>query len=157
MREVAAGQMVFCSLGCWVAMATLGNYAVKLQQNGVDIAAALEQEGQPAAIMLILQNMPVPKLIMAVVAVLVFVFMATTVDSSSYVAAETTAHHASEDDQAPRWMRIFWAFLACLITFVLLRVGGFGAVQVLAILVGLPLAAVMFLVIASAVKMLKKQ
>ena len=83
--------------------------------------------------------------------------MATTVDSSSFVAAETTVHHTSEDDQAPRWMRIFWAFLACLITFVLLRVGGFQAVQVLAILVGLPLAAVMFLVIASAVKMLNKQ
>ena len=157
LREVAAGQMVFCSLGCWVAMATLGNYAIRLQQRGVDIAAALDKEGQPGAIMLILQNMPMPKVMMAVVAVLVFVFMATTVDSSSFVAAETTVNHTSEDDQAPRWMRIFWAFLACLITFVLLRVGGFQAVHVLAILVGLPLAAVMFLVIASAVKMLNKQ
>jgi choline-glycine betaine transporter len=53
-------------------------------------------------------------------------------------------------------MRVFWAAVACLITFVLLRVGGFGAVQVLAILVGLPLAAAMFLVIASVVKMLKR-
>lgn len=156
LREVAIGQMVFCSLGCWVAMSTLGNYAIKLQQSGVDIASVLNGEGQPAAIMLILQNMPGSKVVMVVVAVLVFVFMATTVDSSSFVAAETTSKHAAVDEHAPRWMRIFWATIACLITFVLLRVGGFGAVQVLAILVGLPLAIVMFIVIASAVKMIKK-
>ena len=156
LREVAVGQMVFCSLGCWVAMSTLGNYAIKLQQGGVDIAAALNRDGQPAAILLILQNMPMPKAMMVLVAALVFVFMATTVDSSSFVAAETTTKHKTADDHAPRWMRVFWAAMACLVTFVLLRVGGFGAVQVLAILAGLPLAAVMFLVIASAVKMLKK-
>ncbi len=156
LREIAVGQMVFCSLGCWIAMSTLGNYAIRLQQGGVDIAAALKNRGQPEAIMLILQNMPMPKIMMALVAVLVFVFMATTVDSSSFVAAETTTRHKSVDEHAPRWMRVFWAAVACLITFVLLRVGGFGAVQVLAILVGLPLAAAMFLVIASVVKMLKR-
>ena len=155
-REVAVGQMIFCSLGCWIAMSTLGNYAIKLQKSGVDIAAVLNSEGQPSAIMVILRNMPQPKVIMVIVAILVFIFMATTVDSSSFVAAETTARHTSSDDHAPRWMRVFWAVTACLITFVLLRIGGFGAVQVLAILVGLPLAVVMFFVIGSAVKMIQK-
>lgn len=156
LREIAIGQMIFCSLGCWVAMSTLGNYAIKLQQSGVNIASVLNDKGQPAAIMLIVANMPMSKVVMVIVAILVFVFMATTVDSSSFVAAETTTHHASVDEQAPRWMRIFWAAIACIITFVLLRIGGFGAVQVLAILVGLPLALVMFIVIASAVKLVRK-
>ncbi len=35
--EVAVGQMVFCSLGCWAAMSTLGNYAIKLQQGDLNI------------------------------------------------------------------------------------------------------------------------
>lgn len=157
LREVAIGQMVFCSLGCWVAMSTLGNYAIKLQQSGIDIATVLNQEGQPAAILYILENMPASKMMMILVAILVFVFMATTVDSSSFVAAETTTIHISAEDRAPRWVRIFWAGMACLITFVLLQVGGFNAVQVLAILVGLPLAVVMFIVIASTIKMLKKE
>lgn len=157
LREIVVGQMVFCSLGCWVAMSTLGNYAIQLQQKGIDIAAVLNRDGQPAAILYILQNMPFPKVMMILVAVLVFVFMATTVDSSSFVAAETTTIHTSADDKAPRWVRIFWAAMACLITFVLLQVGGFNAVQVLAILVGLPLAVVMLIVIAAAVKMLKNE
>lgn len=156
LREVVIGQMVFCSLGCWVAMSTLGNYAIKLQKAGVDVATVLNREGQPEAILFILKNMPAPKAMMILVAALVFVFMATTVDSSSFVAAETTTVHVSMDDKAPRWVRIFWAAMACLITFVLLQVGGFNAVQVLAILVGLPLAIVMLIIIGAAIKMVKR-
>ena len=39
----------------------------------------------------------------------------------------------------------------------LLKVGGFSAVQVLAILIGLPLAVLMFAVILSAVKALREE
>ena len=39
---------------------------------------------------------------------------------------------------------------------ILLEVGGFSAVQVLAILIGLPLSVLMFIVIASAVKALRE-
>lgn len=157
LREVAVGQMIWCSLGCWIAMMTLGNYSLSLQIGGkLDIAEILGREGQPAAILAIIGTMPFPKLMMIIVAVLCFVFMATTVDSSSYVAAETTVKHSGTDDQAPRWCRIFWAVVACAITFVLLRVGGFNAVQVLAILIGLPLAILMFIVILSVIKMLKE-
>lgn len=156
LREITVGQMIWCSLGCWVAMATLGNYAIKLQQNGTDIAMVLHENGQASAILAIIKEMPCPNVMMAFVAILCFVFMATTVDSSSYVAAEATSNHISTDAQAPRWMRLFWAVVACVITFVLLQIGGFNAVQVLAILIGLPLACVMFLVIISAVKMLKE-
>ncbi|MXP74779.1 BCCT family transporter [Lachnospiraceae bacterium WCA-9-b2] len=157
LRELAVGQMVFCSLGCWVAMSMLGNHAIKLQQSGVDVAKILNYEGQPEGILLILQNMPMPKLMMAIVAILCFMFMATTVDSSSFVAAEITTKHETEDDQAPRWIRVFWAAIACIITFVLLQVGGFNAVQVLAILIGLPLAIVMFIVIISAIKLVSSE
>lgn len=157
LREVALGQMIFCSLGCWVAMATLGNYAIHIQQSGVvDIATIIAEQGQPQAILAIINTMPFSKVIMGVVAVLCFVFMATTVDSSSLVAAETTIIHEKPDDMAPRWTRIFWAIVTCVITFVLLRIGGFNAVQVLAILIGFPLAILMFVVIGSAIKILRE-
>ncbi len=156
LREVAFGQMVFCALGCWVAMATLGNYAVRIQTKGIaDIASVLQTEGQPAAILAILETMPMNKLMMVIVAVLCFVFMATTVDSSAYVAAESTYLHPDSTVQAPRWCRVFWAAVVCTVTYVLLKVGGFNAVQTLAILLGLPLSVLMFMVIISAVKMLR--
>lgn len=156
LREIALGQIIFCSLGCWIAMATLGNFAIKLQQSGtVDIANILSTQGQPQAILAIVQNMPLPKIMMGILAIICFVFMATTVDSSSFVAAETTMKYENQNSLAPRWLRMFWAVITCVITFVLLQVGGFNAVQVLAILIGLPLAFVMFIVIISAIKALK--
>lgn len=159
LKEVALGQMIFCSLGCWVAMSTLGNYAIKIQQTGVlDIAKVLNTSGQPTAIVEIIKTMPLPTVMMIIVALLCFIFMATTVDSSSFVAAETTYNHTNEkDDLAPRWLRMIWAVVTCIITFVLLQVGGFDAVQVLAILIGFPLAIIMFVVIISAFKMLKQK
>jgi BCCT family betaine/carnitine transporter len=153
LREIALGQMLWCYLGCWVAMATLGNYGIRVQMEGIaDIAGVLQTSGQPAAIVAILETMPLKKLMMGIVALLCFVFMATTVNSSAFVAAETTFVHKDSDSQAPRWCRVFWAAMICLITFVLLKVGGFNAVQVLALLIGLPLAILMFVVVASAVK-----
>ena len=62
----------------------------------------------------------------------------------------------SADAQAPRWCRVFWAAVICAITFVLLMVGGFSAVQMLALLIGLPLAVLMFVVVWSAVKALRE-
>lgn len=155
LKSIAIAQMIGCSIGCWIVMSTLGNYAIKVQQSGIDIANIINTQGQPQAILAIINTMPAAKIMMAIVAILCFVFMATTVDSSSFVAAETTTIHNNDKDMAPRWMRIVWALVSFVITFVLLKVGGFNAVQVLAILIGFPLAILMFVVIISAIKMLK--
>lgn len=154
LREIALAQILGSSLGCWIATMTLGNYSIKLQQSGMDIAEILNEKGQAAAILEILNTMPFPKIMMVVLAILCFVFLATTVDSSSYVAAETTMLHDTSDKQAPRWSRLLWAAIECIIVLVLLQVGGFNAVQLLTILVGFPLAIITFLLIASIVKAL---
>lgn len=157
LRQITIAQMFGCSIGSWIAMSTLGNFAIKLQQSGVvDIANILNTQGQPYAILAIINAMPFPKIMMIIVAIICFVFMATTMDSSAFVAAETTMVHEKQDDLSPRWARVFWAFISCLITFVLLQIGGFNAVQVLAILIGFPLAILMFLVIYSILKELKQ-
>lgn len=157
-RQVVLGLTICGSAGCWFAMATLGNYSLEIQRQGIaDLCAVLAQEGQAPAILAVLETMPFPAVVMVVLAVLCFIFMATTVDSSSYVAAEMTTVHEGSDDQAPRSLRLLWAAVACVLTATLLAVGGFSAVQTLALLAGLPLALVVFFLIASAAKMLKKE
>ena len=154
-RQVALGLVVCCSAGCWVAMATLGNYSLGVQQSGaVDLCSVLNDSGQAQAILAILETMPFPKLAMIVLAILCFIFRATTVDSSSYVAAEMTA---VEGEEAPRSLRLLWAGVACLLTAVLLAVGGFSAVQTLALLAGLPLAVLMFFIIRRCLKVLRTE
>lgn len=158
LREVALGITILVSVGCWSSVAALGSYSLKVQKNGIiDAVAVLHQRGQAAAVLELLKTMPCSKIIMVVFSLLCFVFMATTVDSSSLVAAELTVKHQTVGTQAPRWCRLLWAIVACCITLVLLRVGGFNAVQLLTVLMGLPLALMIFFIIVSFIKMLQKE
>lgn len=157
-REIALGQMIGSSVGSWIAMCTVGNYSMKLQITGqLDIANILETQGNPAAIVAILNEMPGSKIMMIVVSMLIFLFMATTVDSSSLVAAESTILHDRPDVMAPRSMRLLWAVVTCAVTALLLMVGGFSAVQTLAVLAGLPIAIVTVIVLISLMKTFREE
>lgn len=157
LKEIAFGQLVLCTLGCWVAMATFGNYSMELQVNEtLNIAGFLENGDEGGAILAILQSMPLPKVMMIVLLIVAFVFLATTMDSSAFSAAEMTAKQKDGESLAPRWLRIVWAAVAAVVAFILVQVGGAKAVRSLCYITGLPLALITYLVIVSAVRMLRK-
>ena len=156
LKEIASATMIVGSLGCFVAMMTFGNYSLKVQMAGeVDLAGILNSEGQVAAILAIVRTMPFPKVMLVILTILLFVFISTTMDSCSFVAAEVTSEH-KEGEQASRLLRMFWAFMAIIITLVLLNIGGFSAIQTLSILAGLPIAVILILIVITMVKILRK-
>lgn len=156
-KEVVFGQLVLCTLGCWFSMGTFGNYTMKLQLEGtLDVATILNTEGEAAAILEILKTMPCSKIMIFAVLVVCFIFLATTMDSSAFTAAEMTVKHTQNEQLAPRWIRIVWAVIACAVAFTLLRVGGFLAVRTVSVITGIPLAIVMYLMIFSLMKVLKE-
>lgn len=156
-KEIAMGQLVLCTLGCWVAMATFGNFAINMQVSGsVDVAAYLAIGDEAGAIIALLGKTPLPKIFMVILLVISFVFLATTMDSSAFAAAEMTIKQNKGELLAPRWLRILWAVVAAIIAFVLLQVGGAKAVRSLCYIMGLPLAILTYLVFVSVYKMLKE-
>ena len=157
LKQLVFGQLVLCSLGCWFAMATFGNYGMKLIVEGtVPVAEILANQGEAAAIMAVLQAMPLSKFITVFLLCVCFVFLATTMDSSAFAAAEITFKRTNESQLAPRWLRILWAIAASVISFVLLQIGGFKVVRSLCYIAGLPLAILSYLVMAGVYKMLKQ-
>lgn len=156
LKEIAFGQLVLCTLGCWVAMSTFGNYAMKLQTTGVvNVDKYLESADEVGAMLAIVDAMPASTVMLAILLIIAFVFLATTMDSSAFAAAEMTCRGHDEDSLAPRWLRLVWAMLAATLAFTLLQIGGVKAVRALCYLMGLPLAIVCIAVILSAVKMLR--
>ena len=156
-KEIAFGQLVLCTLGCWVSMGTFGNYALKLQIEGiVDVAGILNSQGEAAAILAILKTMPGSKIMIFALLSICFIFLATTMDSSAFTAAEMTVKHTEDEELAPRWVRVVWAVIACAVAFTLLRVGGFLAVRTVSVITGIPLAVIMYLIILSLMKVLKE-
>ena len=157
LKEIAFGQLVLCTLGCWVAMATFGNYSMQLQTSQqLDIASYIAAGDEAGAIVAILQTMPASKLIMIALLVISFIFLATTMDSSAFSAAEMTmVQEKGSHKLAPRWVRLLWASIAAIFAFLLVQVGGAQAVRSLCFITGLPLAVIALVVIVSTVKMLR--
>ena len=154
-RNVVWGQLIWGSLGCCVSFMIFGGYSLFLQETGrVDLASILLSEGQSAAIVAILQTLPMPKLMMIFLCLVCFVYLATTIDSCAYVLAGTTMKRLKGDEEPARWNRIFWAILFCLLSIGLMLIGGLEAVKTISVLTGLPLIAVLILLIISVKKML---
>lgn len=157
LKEIAFGQLVLCTLGCWVAMATFGNFSMNLQvSESLNIAAFLEKGDEAGAILEILQTMPASKILMVLLLIISFVFLATTMDSSAFAAAEMTAVQKDGEGQAPRWLRIVWAAAASITAFVLLQIGGVKAVRSLCYITGLPLAVIAWLIMMAVWRMLRQ-
>lgn len=156
-RQIAFGQLILCSLGCWAAMGTFGNFAVKTQLSGaVDVSGILAQGDEGAAIVALLNTLPMPKVFMFILLAIAFIFLATTMDSSAFAAAEMTAVQKGEDSLAPRWLRIVWAIVAAVIAFIVVQVGGAKAVRSVCYIAGLPMTIVAFVVMVAVYKMLRK-
>lgn len=76
-------------------------------------------------------------------------------DSSTIAVAEMTTKHEIGTESASRGVRIIWAVLACLLTFILLSIGGYKSIRLLCLLTGLPLGILACVVIISCLKMLR--
>lgn len=157
LKEIAFGQLVLCSLGCFAAMATFGNYSMYMQSNSiVDVAGVLNESGEAAAVLAVVDTMPASKIFAVVLLIILFVFLATTMDSSSFVVAEITSKHDSGKEEAPRILRVFWAVFSALLAFVILQIGGAKAVRSLCYIMGVPLAVIAIIIMVAVLKMLKE-
>jgi betaine/carnitine transporter, BCCT family len=125
-----------------------GNALLQIQQN-VGILAEKGLGQVSLATFQMLSNLPMTKLTSFFGIVLVLVFFITSSDSGSLVVDSITAGGKLD---APVPQRIFWATMEGLIAAALLVGGGadaLGAIQAIAVTVGLPFTAVMLVMMVS--------
>ena len=157
-KNVVWGQLLWGTLGCVVSFMIFGGYSLYLQKNNIlDVAYILENQGQGAAILAILQTLPLSKIMMILFCILCFLYLATTIDSCAYVLAATTTKKLNNKEEPARWNRILWVIIFCVLSIGLMIIGGLKAIQTISIIAGLPLIAVSLLLMASTIKMLKEK
>ncbi len=155
-RQIIGGMMVFGALACMMCFAWFGSYSVSLQHSGaVDLVAIFSEAGREEAFYAILQTMPLAPVIEVAYIILLFVFCATSIDSTAYVLASTCVDNLMGDEQPKRWMRMTWAILLLLFTLGLVLVGGLQTLQTATVLTGLPMVAIVALLMVSCVKALR--
>lgn len=156
-RSVVWGQLLYGSLGCALNFMVFGGYSLYVQQNNiVDVAKVLSEQGQAAAVMAILATLPMAKLSMLFMCVLCFIYLATTIDSCAFVLASSTTKKIKFNEEPAGWNRLLWALIFCILAVGLLLIGEFKVVQLMSIAVGFPLIAVVALLIIACVRMFKE-
>lgn len=157
LKQVILGQMVWGSLGCCTFLGILGGYSLYLQKNGiVDLVSILEKEGNEGVVLAIMQTLPFSKILIVLLVILCFVFLATTIDSTAMVLGTATSKNLDPEEDPHLLNRFSWAIAIFAIAIGLSTVGGLKLIQKFAIVLGFPLIFIVFLISYSAIKAMKQ-
>ena len=118
------GMLLAGSAGCMLYFGAVGGYTLDIQLgNELDLVSILQDKGQPQAITEMVLTLPLGKVILFVWAVIATIFLATTLDSSSYTLAATTTIGLKEGENPSRGFKLFWAILLAVVPCSLLFAG----------------------------------
>lgn len=157
-KDLVVGHLILSPLGAWLAFILLGNNALYMELHSIaPIAQTLADAGEAKALMLFLQNLPLGSFVLVLFIVVLFIFLATTVDSSAFVIACMATKSISAHSQPARWHRLFWALVLGSISLVLIQLDALELLQKSILLTAIPLLALMGMMIYSLFTMLKEE
>jgi BCCT family betaine/carnitine transporter len=156
-RQVIFGMLGYGTLGAGLFYMIIGNFGLSLELNEtVAVTQMVKEQGGPAAIVAILDQLPMAVLAVAVYAVIALIFSATTYDSASYILASVATRRLPAGEEPDRWHRVFWAMALAVLPLTLMFIGGLKVVQSATLIVSLPLIVVGILMSVSLVKQLQE-
>lgn len=84
-------------------------------------------------------------------------FYVTSADSGALMMSGFTSSATHPNQDGPKWARIFWAAAVGALTLAMLFVGGFATIQYMTIILALPFVVVIYLIMASLWKSLRRE
>ncbi len=156
-RQIIVGMCGFGSLGCWLSFALLGNSSMAFELSGqAPIVDTLESEGAVPAIFATLEAFPLSWIITPLFLLLLLVFLATTLDSASYIMGSATSRDLPNEVEPSRSNRVLWAVVLAAVSVSVMSAGGTDALQTLSVVTAFPLIFILSLVAASLVRWLRE-
>ncbi|MHC3127573.1 transporter [Brevundimonas sp. GN22] len=126
-------------------MTVFGNSAMALDMGAAQGAIAdAVQTDLSTALFKFLEYFPLPMVTSGLAIALVMVFFVTSADSGALILANLSAR-STEDDDAPGWMRVYWAVLLAVVSAALLVAGGLSALQTATLIAALPFTVILLL------------
>ncbi|MFJ7934615.1 BCCT family transporter [Sporosarcina sp. NPDC096371] len=156
-RELITHVLLWGSIGGWIYFAVFGGYTLNLQlSNLLPVTDILEADGGPAAIVEILKTLPLSKIVLPFFVVLGFIFLATSLDSATYILSAIATKELKDRQEPARWHRMTWGAILAVIAIALLLVGGLRVIQTSAVIVSVPIIIIYLLLAISLIRWLKK-
>lgn len=156
-RELIFNVLTWGSVGSWLYFGVFGGYAMNLELSGkVNLTEILKEQSEPAVIVAVLNSLPLPIVVSVFFVILGFIFLATSLDSASYVIASVATKELRNGEEPARWHSMLWGILLSILAISLTVVGGLAVVQTSSVLVSVPVLVMYVLLSVSLIKWLKQ-
>ncbi|WDF03333.1 BCCT family transporter [Shouchella hunanensis] len=156
-RQLVLSILLWGTVGSWLYFAVFGGYAIHLETNQLlSLTDILANEGEQAVIVEMLRSLPISTIVMTFFVILAFIFLATSLDSASYVLASIATKELKDEQEPARWHRVIWGVILSLLAISLISVGALRVVQTSAVIVAVPVVVLYGLFTVSLVRSLKK-
>ncbi|MGK7377023.1 BCCT family transporter [Planococcus sp. 1R117A] len=156
-RELIMHILLWGSLGSWIYFGIFGGYTMNLQlTNKLNVIEVLNSSGGPAAIVEILKSMPLDFLVLPFFAVLAFIFLATSLDSATYILSAIATKELIGEQEPARWHRMLWGAVLAILAVSLLMIGGLEVIQTSSVIVSVPVIILYLLLTLSLLRWLKQ-
>ena len=154
-RQVIFGMTLFGSLGGALFYMIFGNFGLYLElTDTLIVTEVVGAVGEHAAIVAILDQLPLASVVILAFAVVSVIFSATTYDSASYILASSATRRLEVGDHPPRWHRLFWAITLTVLPLTLMFISGYEVLQTGVLIVSLPILGIGVLMSVALVRQL---
>ena len=136
------GSVLMCGL--------LGSYTMYLTtENIIPMVEIFNQQGAEYMIYELFCTLPCQWLVWPLVIIVGFLSTATLYQSCAWTLASTCSTNIYQDQEPPKWHRLFWAVLLGSLAVMLTVLGGLSAVQAAAVIFAVPVLLVLIFMLLS--------
>lgn len=151
-RQVVLGAYIFGLGSTFTSFIILGNYSLGLQMHGIFDAMGFYAENGDlyGTIIAILQQLPLPQIVLVLLVAAMVAFYATSFDSITLVASAYSYRHIEDGAEAGSGMKLFWAVILIMLPIALLfSESSMNNLQTVSIIAAFPVAIIIIMIIAS--------
>lgn len=143
--------------GSYMIHGVFGGYTMYAQLNGiVDAVSILNASGGPAALVAVLQTLPLGSVVLIGYCVFSTIFLATSVDSCAYIISCSATTRLDTESEPTRGHRFYWAIIQAALALAAITLGGLGPVKIFANFAGALMLIPIAFVVISWFKMLRE-
>ncbi len=151
-RQVVLGGYSFGLAGTFTSFIILGNYGMGLQMHGrLDLLSVYAETGDLyAAIVSVLEQLPLPGLVLILLVLCMVTFYSTSFDSITLVAAAYSYKELRLDEEPNRNIKLFWSIMLILLPIALIfSENSMANLQTVSIIAAFPLGIIIILILGS--------
>lgn len=142
---------------CFAAHGILGGASMHQYLTGAsDVMQTYLAKGGVHVIPEMITNLPLGNILLVFVAILIVIFLTTTLDSVCYSMACYTERLDMSKDQPGRFTRIIWAMVIAVIALLLMNIGGLPPLEMAVVMTGFIMIIAEFMIFIASMKMFNK-